>query len=70
MKTNLTYHREKSHLLSDLISPESPLTGIWGIRRKQHLQKYRDGIYTGLLLIGNRNDHFEEIDPRQARCSN
>ena len=33
-----------------------------GLRRKRFLQKYHDGIYTGLLLSGKLNAHLEEID--------
>jgi len=41
----------------------SPLTnGIWGMRRRNYLQKYHGGIYTGLLLSGKLNAHLEEID--------
>ena len=58
----ISYHREGDYLLPDLIPPESPRIGIWGTRRKQYLQQYHDGIYTGLLLSGKLNAHLEEID--------
>ena len=58
----LTYHREGDYLLPDLIPPEAPRIGIWGMRRREFLRKYRDGIYTGLLLSGKLNAHLEEID--------
>ena len=61
-KPVLTYHREGDYLLPDLIPPESPRIGVWGTRRKQYLQQYHDGIYTGLLLSGKLNAHLEEID--------
>jgi len=62
MKTELTYHREGDYLLSDLIPPEAPHIGIWGIRRRDYLRKYHDGIYTGMLLSSKLNAHLEEID--------
>ena len=62
MKTNLTYHREGDYLIPDLIPPESPRIGAWGMRRKHYLQEHRDGIYTGLLLSGELNAHLEETD--------
>ena len=62
MSTNLTYHREGDYLLPDLLPPEAPRIGIWGMRRKRYLQYYHDGIYTGLLLSGKLNAHLEEID--------
>lgn len=58
----LTYHRKGEYLLPDLIPPEAPEIGIWGMRRKRYLQQYHDGIYTGLLLSGKHNAHLEEID--------
>jgi len=32
------------------------------MRRRNYLQKYHGGIYTGLLLSGKLNAHLEEID--------
>lgn len=62
MSMNLTYHRAGDYLLPDLIPPESPRIGAWGLRRKNYLLKSKDGIYTGLLLSGELNVHLEEID--------
>ena len=62
MKTELTYHREGEYLIPDLILPESPRIGVWGIRRRDYLRKCHDGIYTGMLLTGKLNAHLEEID--------
>ncbi len=60
--SDITYHREGDYLIPDLIPPESPRIGIWGMRRKRYLQQYHDGIYTGMLLSGKLNAHLEEID--------
>ncbi len=57
-----TYHREGDYLIPDLIPPESPRIGIWGMQRRNYLKKYHNGIYTGLLLSGKLNVHLEEID--------
>ncbi len=62
MMNELTYHREGDYLLPDLIPPEAPRIGIWGMRRREFLRKNHDGIYTGLLLSGKLNAHLEEID--------
>ena len=62
MKTGLTYHREGEYLIPDLMPPKSPRIGVWGIRRRDYLRKYHDGIYTGMLLTGKLNAHLEEID--------
>ena len=32
------------------------------MRRRDHLRKHHDGIYTGMLLTGKLNAHLEEID--------
>ncbi len=58
----LSYHQEGDYLLPDLLPPERPRIGIWGLRRRNYLRKYRDGLYTGLLLSGKLNSHLEEID--------
>ena len=62
MKYNITYHREGDYLLPDLLPPDASKIGVWGMRRRNHLKKYHDGIYTGLLLSGKLNAHLEEID--------
>ena len=30
-------------------------------KRRRHLRKYRDGIYTGMLLTGKLDEHLKEI---------
>ena len=65
MRMTLTYHWEGDYLIPDLVAPETISTGIWGIRRRDYLKRYRTGIYTGMLLSGKLNAHLAEID-RQA----
>ena len=60
--TELTYHREGDYLIPDLVPPPSPKIGIWGMRRKTYLLKYKEPIYTEMLLNGKLNAHLEEID--------
>ena len=62
MMNELTYHRERDYLLPDLIPPEAPRIGVWGMMWREFLRNHRDGIYTGLLLSGKLNAHLEEID--------
>ena len=62
MNEKLTYHREGDYLIPDLLPPEAPNIGVWGIRRRDYLRKHHDGIYTGMLLSGKLNAHLEEID--------
>ena len=35
MMNELTYHRKGDYLLPDLLPPEAPRIGIWGMRRSQ-----------------------------------
>ncbi len=62
MNKKLTYHREGDYLIPDLLPPKAPNIGVWGMRRRDYLRKYHDGIYTGMLLSGKLNTHLEEID--------
>jgi len=34
-----TYHREGDYMIPDLIAPEAPKIGIWGMRRRDSLLK-------------------------------
>ena len=65
MNESITYHREGDYLIPDLLPPESPRIGVWGMRRQNYLLKNKRPIYTGLLLSGKLNAHLEEVD-RQA----
>ncbi len=60
--SDITYHREGDYLIPDLLPPEAPRIGVWGVRRRNYLQQYHDGIYTGMFLSGKLNAHLEEID--------
>ncbi len=62
MMNELTYHRDGDYLLPDLIPPEAPRIGVWGMRRREFLRKHHGGFYTGLLLSGKLNAHLEKID--------
>ncbi len=58
----LTYHDENGYLIPDLIAPESPAVGTWGIRRLTYLRQHRRPVYSGMLMTGTLNAHLEEID--------
>ena len=59
---NLTYHPEGEYLMPDLIPPESPKIGKYGMQRLEFLRKNRRPIYSGLMMNGTLNSHLEEID--------
>ena len=58
----LTYHDENGYLIPDLIAPDSPAVGMWGMRRLAYLRQHRRPIYSGMLMTGTLNAHLEEID--------
>ena len=58
----LTYHDENGYLIPDLIAPDSPTIGVWGMRRLAYLRQHRRPIYSGMLMTGNLNAHLEEVD--------
>ncbi len=60
--SEITHHREGDYLIPDLLPPETPNIGVWGIRRRNYLLQHKDAIYTGMLLSGKLNDHLEEVD--------
>ena len=59
---NLTYHQEGEYLMPNLIPPESPTIGRFGMQRLEFLRKNRRPIYSGLMMNGTLNSHLEEID--------
>ena len=59
---NLTYHQEGEYLIPDLIPPESPTIGRFGMQRLEFLRQHRRPIYSGMLMNGTLNSHLEEID--------
>ena len=58
----ITYHCEGDYLIPNLLPPEAPHIGIWGLRRRSYLQEHHNGLYTGLLLSSKLNAHLEEMD--------
>ena len=58
----LTYHDENGYLIPDLIVPESPAVGVWGMRRLAYLREHRRPVYSGMLMTGTLNAHLEEVD--------
>ena len=52
----VTYHKEGEYYLPDLIVPEAPKVGRYGMLRRRFLRENRNGTL---------NQHLEEID-RQA----
>ncbi len=58
----LTYRDENGYLIPDLIAPDSPAVGPWGMRRLAHLRQHQRPIYSGMLMTRTLNEHLEEID--------
>ena len=59
---NLTYHQEGEYLMPDLIPPEIPKIGKFGMQRLEFLRQHRRPLYSGLMMNGTLNSHLEEID--------
>ena len=62
----ITYTCVGDYYLPNLIAPESPKVGHWGILRNNYLWKYHEGLYTGMLMEDTLNSHLEDVD-RQAQ---
>lgn len=58
----LTYRMQGDYRLPNLIPPESPKVGKYGMLRHSYLRKHREGLYTGMLMEGTLNTHLEEVD--------
>ena len=64
---NLTYTMQGDYLIPDLVAPESPNIGKFGMLRRTFLREHKNGIYTGMMLNGTLNRHLEEIDRQASR---
>ena len=62
----ITYTPIGDYLLPNLIPPESPKVGRWGMLRFNYLRKHREALYTIMLMEGTLNLHLEDVD-RQAQ---
>ena len=63
----LTYRMQGDYRLPNLIPPESPKVGKYGMLRHSYLRKHREGLYTGMLMDGTLNAHLEEVDREANR---
>ena len=61
-----TYTKIGDYLLPNLIPPESPKVGRWGMLRFNYLRKHQEALYTIMLMEGTLNPHLEDVD-RQAQ---
>ena len=62
----ITYTRVGDYYLPNLVAPESPKVGRWGMLLFNYLRKHREALYTIMLMENTLNPHLEEID-RQAQ---
>ena len=58
----LTYTMQGDYRLPNLIPPESPKVGKYGMLRHSYLRKHREGPYTGMLMKGTLNAHLREAN--------
>ena len=63
----LTYHHEGDYLIPDLVAPEVPTLGKYGMLRRSYLKKHRNAIYTAMQITGKLDTHLQEIDQQATR---
>lgn len=63
----LTYTMQGDYRLPNLIPPESPKVGKYGMLRHSYLRKHQEGLYTGMLMKETLNAHLEEVDREANR---
>lgn len=63
----LTYHREGDYLIPDLVAPEAPTLGKYGMLRRSYLKKHRNAFYTAMQITGKLDTHLQEIDQQATR---
>ena len=62
----ITYTLVGDYYLPNLVAPESPKIGRWGMLRFNYLRNHREALYTIMLMENTLNPHLEEVD-RQAQ---
>ena len=62
----ITYTLVRDYYRPNLVAPESPKIGRWGMLRFNYLRKHREALYTIMLMKGTLNPHLEDVD-RQAQ---
>lgn len=62
----ITYTLVGDYYRPNLVAPESPKVGRWGMLRFNYLRKHQEALYTIMLMENTLNHHLEEID-RQAQ---
>ena len=62
----ITYTLVGDYYRPNLVAPESPKVGRWGMLHFNYLRKHREALYTIMLMENTLNPHLEEID-RQAQ---
>ena len=60
----ITYTLVGDYYRPNLVAPESPKIGRWGMLRFNYLRKHREALYTIMLMENTLNPHLEEIDRR------
>ena len=62
----ITYTLVGDYYRPNLVAPESPKIGRWGMLRFNYLRKHREALYTIMLMENTLNPHLEDVD-RQAQ---
>ena len=62
----ITYTLVGDYYRPNLVAPESPKVGRWGMLHFNYLRNRREALYTIMLMEGTLNSHLEDVD-RQAQ---
>ena len=63
--TGIRYDLHGDYYFPSLLDPEqdnSGPIGRWGLMRQQYLQENHPGLFSGMILSGELEDHLREID--------
>ena len=58
----LTYSTQGDYQIPNLVPPEAPKIGKYGMLRRSYLRNHRNGLYTGMMLSGKLNQHLAQIE--------
>ena len=58
LKMELAYRMEGDYWIPNLVAPEAPALGKYGMLRRSYLRQHRSGTYTGMMLSSKLDQHL------------
>ena len=65
----ITYTRVGDYYLPNLVAPESPKVGRWGMLRFNYLRKHRESLYTIMLMEDTLTPIWKKLTVRHRKWS-